>query len=57
MGSCCTKVANEDQDQGDGKQIRVESVTFYRSDESGAPSEAVDGTFLTTGFVGILVVV
>jgi hypothetical protein len=31
------------------QEIKVESVTFYRSDENGNPSQQVDGQFFTTG--------
>ncbi|KAK2952109.1 hypothetical protein BLNAU_12960 [Blattamonas nauphoetae] len=35
-------------DNSNNNAIRVESVTFYRSDENGDPSQPVDGVFFTT---------
>jgi hypothetical protein len=33
----------------DNRPIKVDSVTFYRSDEDGNANEQVDGVFYTTG--------
>jgi hypothetical protein len=36
-------------EENKNQEIKVESVTFYRSDENGNPSQQVDGQFFTTG--------
>jgi hypothetical protein len=47
MGCINAKEAEENK----SLEIKVESVTFYRSDENGNPSQQVEGQFYTTGFV------
>ncbi|KAH7829467.1 uncharacterized protein MONOS_3254 [Monocercomonoides exilis] len=48
MGCGGSKDKDKGGDSDNSKPIKVESVTFYRSDDTGAPSEPVDGVFYTT---------
>ncbi|KAH7817104.1 uncharacterized protein MONOS_12851 [Monocercomonoides exilis] len=48
MGCGGSKDKDKGGDSDNTKPIKVESVTFYRSDDTGAPSEPVDGVFYTT---------
>ncbi|KAA6370510.1 MAG: hypothetical protein EZS28_033962 [Streblomastix strix] len=48
MGCGGSKDTKSGGDSEETKAITVESVTFYRSDENGVPSEPVEGVFFTT---------
>ena len=49
MGCTASSAAADPQSPHDNKRIYAESLTFYRSDDEGNPTEAVPGYFYTTG--------
>ena len=53
MGCVASNQSEEPTDPVGDKQIKVDSLTFYRSDRSGNPTEAVDDFFYTTGLLSM----
>jgi hypothetical protein len=52
MGCGCSKSAKKySSSNASNNPVRVETVTFYRSDEDGNANEQVDSVFFTTGFI------